>query len=438
MAESSLGQTRKRRTRTSHLLIPSFFIHLLLLIYAEHVDSHPERYGGLRYTDVDWRVVSDGARLIFHPQKGQEAKGWLVNRLGWNIGDPYERATFRYTPLLPLFLSPTLLHPLLGKLLLALTSLSIPPLLLTPSSPATFWPTHLLWTLNPFVLNITTRGSPEAIICLLVVLVIYSLQRKRDTWAGVALGLAVSWKLYPFIYVASVWTYLAKRRRYGWLGKEVWKFGFVTAGTVVVVNGLLWSIWGQTFLEHTYLYHLHRLDHRHNFSPYFYPIYLSFFPSPSSPLEQSSSSSTSALLTTILRHPLTSFLPQNTLVLLAGFVLTPVTGLEFAMFVQTTTFVIFNKVVTSQYFTWFLPLIPYIIPSLSFTRRKTAILISAWVAGQAIWLGTAYRLELMAQDVYLSVWMAGLVLFGISVWVIGEIIEGWVGGGTGKEIIKTD
>ncbi len=34
--------------------------------------------------------------------------------------------------------------------------------------------------------------------------------------------------------------------------------------------------WGYPFVYETYLYHLHRLDHRHNFSPYWLPIYLSY------------------------------------------------------------------------------------------------------------------------------------------------------------------
>lgn len=101
--------------------------------------------------------------------------------------------------------------------------------------------------------------------------------------------------------------------------------------------------WGEPFLEHTFLYHLHRKDHRHNFSPYFYPIYLSFFSttdcSHTAPME---------VMLRFLRHPLASFLPQATLVLGAGWVLTPVVGLSMAMFVQTVAFVIFNKVCTSQ------------------------------------------------------------------------------------------
>jgi phosphatidylinositol glycan class M len=75
------------RSSTLSLLGLSFFIQLILLLYAEHVDSHPEAYGGLKYTDVDWRVISDGARHIFSAAPGERASGWLVQATGWNIGE---------------------------------------------------------------------------------------------------------------------------------------------------------------------------------------------------------------------------------------------------------------------------------------------------------------------------------------------------------------
>ena len=106
------------------------------------------------------------------------------------------------------------------------------------------------------------------------------------------------------------------------------------------ISSLMNIRWGQPFLQHTFLYHLSRLDHRHNFSPYFYPIYLSLFPI-------NSSLPPSAIITA-LRHPLASFVPQFGVVLAAGFMLTPRTGLVFATFVTTAVFVVFNKVCTSQ------------------------------------------------------------------------------------------
>ena len=73
-----------------HVLTLSGAVHLGLLFYADHVDSHPERYAGLKYTDVDWRVVMDGARLMFRPTEGEGAQGrvgrWLWDR-GVRIGE---------------------------------------------------------------------------------------------------------------------------------------------------------------------------------------------------------------------------------------------------------------------------------------------------------------------------------------------------------------
>ena len=35
----------------------------------------------------------------------------------------------------------------------------------------------------------------------------------------------------------------------------------------------------------------------------------------------------------------------------------------------------------------------------------------------------AYRLEFMGQSTHLEIWGAGLGLFGISCWILGEIID---------------
>lgn len=81
------GKIARGRIKTPHLLLLSAALHLVLLLYADHIDSHPERYGGLKYTDVDWRVISDGVRLMFRPRAGKLAQGWLVQTLGLRIGE---------------------------------------------------------------------------------------------------------------------------------------------------------------------------------------------------------------------------------------------------------------------------------------------------------------------------------------------------------------
>lgn len=154
--------------------------------------------------------------------------------------------------------------------------------------------THLLWTLNPLVLNITTRGSPEAVPVLLVVLTMHFLHLStlyptfdaspspapsisasspdrsshpstarptdsdiggadRPSWsdsptrgwdwevaAALMYALSVSWKIYPVVYATAIWAGLS--RRYGWFGWGVWRFGLVVLSGLVGINGVLWSM----------------------------------------------------------------------------------------------------------------------------------------------------------------------------------------------------
>jgi phosphatidylinositol glycan class M len=65
------------------------------------------------------------------------------------------------------------------------------------------------------------------------------------------------------------------------------------------------------------------------------------------------------------------------------------------------------------------------LSKLRMTRAKAIRLVVVWLVGQAAWLGTAYQLEIMGQSVHLMLWLAGISLFGASVWILGEIIESW-------------
>lgn len=89
--------------------------------------------------------------------------------------------------------------------------------------------------------------------------------------------------------------------------------------------------YGWEFLWETYLYHVIRKDHRHNFSPYFYQIYLS---------TAEESNPYGALIGVL------TFLPQIILLLAIAFKYHRDIG--FCTFLQTLTFVAFNKVCTVQ------------------------------------------------------------------------------------------
>ena len=127
----------------------------------------------------------------------------------------------------------------------------------------------------------------------------------------------------------------------------------MSAGTFLGLTYYFYKIYGYEFLYETYLYHLERKDHRHNFSVYFYMIYQTF---------EDPASSTLAILT---------FLPQWGIVVISGLFL--YYDLFLCLFVQTTAFVMFNKVITAQYFLWYVTLIPMVLVNSKLTNVHKAL-----------------------------------------------------------------
>jgi GPI mannosyltransferase 1 subunit M len=216
--------------------------------------------------------------------------------------------------------------------------------------------------------------------------------------------------------------------------------------------------WGAPFLDHSYFYHVGRTDHRHNFSPYFYPLYLG--------LTRSKGGSDTVLHTKILS--LASFIPQMVISLGGGLFLSwsslharktqPSHGqlssrgrsnqaksadekdkpldqalhhLPFVFFFQTFTFVMLNKVCTSQYFMWYLWFLPLVIPRLArvtgsergistFWATSMAIL---WVGSQALWLSYGYKLEFLGNQVFLELWASGIVMLLANAWILGMLLS---------------
>ncbi|KAH9951996.1 glycosyltransferase family 50 protein [Amylocystis lapponica] len=449
------------------VLVVSSVLRILLILYSEWHDAHSV----VKYTDVDYHVFSDAARFILRASPQNQANGPLGEWL--QIGSPYSRATYRYTPLLALLLTPNeWLHPSFGKYLFAgcdiLVGVLMYKLLLSVvlpdvgratvrRPPSKERATNKLVTgtdggaldevrarerkatvltavhlLNPLVFTISTRGSSESVLLLFVLSTLYFALKCRWNAAAVLLGVSTHWKIYPFIYGIACLGVIGGHARVhtGWkafLRSVVnWKtvsFGLVSATTFAMLGAAMYLIWGYPFLYESYLYHLHRLDHRHNFSPYFYLIYLSY-PTPS----VLSSAISLPAWRRLLRSPLTSFVPQMVLSLGTGLLFgRRRNDLVFAWFVQTVVFVVFNKVCTSQYFLWYMLFLPLLIPRLSISTGRVVTYLAVWVGTQALWLSEAYRLEFLGQNVFFGLWLRSLIYVVGNCWVLAGIMEGYDG-----------
>lgn len=178
--------------------------------------------------------------------------------------------------------------------------------------------------------------------------------------AAVWYGFVVHFRIYPIIYVIAILVILdnnytsnsmldeARNAMVKNIGKavEVRKskvsyfvkvfnrnriiFGIISGGVFFLLTGICYCLYGDKFLHEALLYHLTRTDPRHNFSIYFYHIYLHH-----------------ERQFTLLER-LLAFVPQ----FLVQSVLTTfyARDIPFCFFVQTVAFVAFNKVRPLQYF----------------------------------------------------------------------------------------
>ena len=122
-------------TQTTRLLLAAAALRLLFIAFGEWQDAHME----VRYTDIDYQVFSDAAALL--------AKG----------RSPFERETYRYSPLLALFLVPNvLLHPAWGKLFFSAAGMAMQFL---------------------FSLKISFLGLIQALLEMAIIFIIFSIDR---------------------------------------------------------------------------------------------------------------------------------------------------------------------------------------------------------------------------------------------------------------------
>jgi GPI mannosyltransferase 1 subunit M len=426
----SLKTSRKTRKSTYIVICIAVLERIITFSWGLYQDSHMVP----KFTDIDYLVFTDASRFMA------------------NGNSPYERETYRYTPLLAWLLLPSISWFFsFGKVLFAVGDIVAGILILKifqirkeRESKALFYSS--VWLLNPMVATISTRGSSEGLLGAMVISFVWAVCSKRYVLGGLLAGLSVHFKIYPIIYIPSVIWALDKGAPIinlpllRFFNKDRVVFGLSCLASFIALTGLIYSVYGYPFLLHSYLHHLSRIDHRHNFSVYSTLLYYrSAWEKAGEAVSAFTESPPSSFLSleriglgighffrVILQKPESwAFIPQLSL---SGVVL-PLAfskhDLVKTMFLQTFAFVTFNKVCTSQYFMWYMVLLPFYLPSLLNGKKFTKSLVGLlWVAAQVLWIRQGYLLEFLGiSTFYPGLFLSTLFFFVVNCWGLALFIE---------------
>lgn len=361
-------------------------------LYGLYQDAHYK----VKYTDIDYMVFNDAARFVY------------AN------GTPYDRDTYRYTPLLSwlMVINQSLGWFHAGKLIFVASDLCTGWLIwkllrscAVDSKKATIY--SLWWLWNPMVITISTRGNAESIMTALTLFVFWLLHSKQYLLAGWIYGLAIHFKIYPIIYSLPMAIYIYHQS--GHRIFNLFKIGVATTSILVSLGLLMYQIYGFEFLDQTYLYHIYRIDHRHNFSIWNMLLYLD------SARDSFSLTSKLAFIPQLVAITSISWLQwgsSDTLTLLH------------VVFVQTFAFVTYNKVCTSQYFTWYLVLLPFYLIKSHLSRVRLLFMATLWMLTQGLWLLQGYLLEFEGHNVFFpGLFAASCGFFLGNIWILGQFID---------------
>lgn len=181
------------------VFLAAILLRVALLCYG-HQQDH---WSALKYTDIDYYVFTDAARNV--------ASG----------RSPYLRDTYRYTPLLAWILVPTSWPGLWfdsGKAIFAASDVVAGWLIYRILRSNHQMPKDIalryasIWLLNPMVAQISTRGSSEGLLIIMIIALLWASLRRQLVLAGCLLGLVVHFKIYPFIYAVSIFWWLGDVR----------------------------------------------------------------------------------------------------------------------------------------------------------------------------------------------------------------------------------
>lgn len=251
-------------------------------------------------------------------------------------------------------------------------------------------------------------------------------------------------------------------------------FGSISGGVFMLLGLLFYQLYGDQFLHEAFLHHLSRKDPRHNFSVYYYPVYLDLMSWPGTAAADrvgqvivpytstggdtglSGCSGNSTMVSYLQQAAVTVrtlLLPQQSVIqelsqslarlirampvvqvstfaavpqalLLLVFAATLHKNLPLCWLLQTMAFVAFNKVSTAQYFVWYFSLLPVVLQDIHWPLSKGLVTACvAWLVTQLHWLGWAYLLEFQSMNVHLMLWFAGILFLLAHTCVMWTLLD---------------
>lgn len=383
-------------------IICSCFIRIGLILYGFIHDQIFQ----VKYTDVDYRVFTDGAVYM---SEGRS---------------PFLRDGYRYSPVFAFLLIPNvLLFQVFGKILFSvfdvLTGWYIHRILTRCKvSDSLAVQCAMIWLYNPLPLVVSTRGSSDSIVTWLLMALVLLLVEDKMKSAGFVLGIVCHVKIFPIVYVPIIYLYLRNDIRSQFWNWDLWnpftkrrlEFILFAILSFSLLTGYSHHLYGKRYLDEAWLYHIKRKDMQHNFSVYFY-LY--------------------KLIPVSGHHILSvaAFIPQIISLLWSSKKVIDCNSREeissvlfLSLFKQTFLFVSLNKVITSQYFLWYLCLFPLIVPKLELTPRDFLKMFSWWFSSQLLWLLPAYLYEFQRIESCLFwTWVASLIFLFVNISIIFKI-----------------
>ena len=313
----------------------------------------------------------------------------------------------------------------------------------------------------------STRGSFESITSALLVGVLHSVLEDQVVIAAILYGIVTHLRIYPIIFsIPFAFFFFGedKKNAFGvqysmwWCGNRrdsrclyslishgsgtkkeprrcgSFSFAVYSASLFVLLAFANYTVYGFDFLKEAFLYHLHRRDIRHNFSPSFHGEYIS--PTSTSlgtnwineiPVTQSHAGLVVQML---------SLVPQFATAMLVGMKFAK--NLSFALYAQTVAFVAINRVCTAQYFVWYICLLPIVLPGWTGLcsgshgmsncaqkakkmqtrgdekRRRVSLgpgsnNLCRWQVVHVMCLYSAYQLEFHGKAIFGQVWITGIL-----------------------------